>query len=52
MVTGDLDGNGQDEVIIDFGPPHGIWAWKNNAAWTQLITVSPEKMVTGNLDGF
>src|SRR6185436_12769526 len=25
IVTGDLDGNGIDEVILDFGSAYGIW---------------------------
>ncbi|OAD19887.1 hypothetical protein THIOM_004448 [Candidatus Thiomargarita nelsonii] len=51
MVTGDLDGNGQDELIIDFGPGIGIWILLNNSTWVQLHNLSPESMVTGDLDG-
>src|SRR5207244_12772807 len=29
IATGDLDGNGQDEVIVDDGPSYGIWALYN-----------------------
>ena len=33
ITTGDMDGNGQDEVIIDFGDLHGIWIFMNNSTW-------------------
>ncbi|TGN99958.1 hypothetical protein PN36_29885 [Candidatus Thiomargarita nelsonii] len=51
MVTGDIDGSGQDDVIIDFGAPNGIWVRMNNTTWGQLDIRSPESMVTGDLDG-
>jgi len=50
-MTGDIDGSGQDEVIIDFGASYGIWQWMNNSNWVQLHNLSPEFMVTGNIDG-
>jgi len=50
-VTGDIDGNGQDDVIIDFGPGFGIFVRFNNSFWVQLHTLSPETMVTGDIDG-
>jgi hypothetical protein len=40
-VTGDLDGNGQGEVVIDFGPPFGIWVWENNTDWRLLPELTP-----------
>ena len=46
-----LDGNGQDEVIIDFGPSLGIWVRRNDSSWFQLHTISAEAMVTGDMDG-
>ena len=49
MVTGDMDGNGQDEVIIDFGDG-GIWVRLNNSSWFQLDALSPENMAVGKLD--
>ncbi|MFQ5964291.1 MAG: hypothetical protein ACE5KZ_08415, partial [Candidatus Scalinduaceae bacterium] len=51
MVTGDMDGNGKDEVIIDFGPGIGIWVRKNDAGWIPLHPSSPVSMVTGDMDG-
>ena len=52
ITTGDMDGNGQDEVIIDFGSdPYGIWIFMNNSTWVNLIDVSPEIITTGDIDG-
>jgi len=50
MTTGDMDGNGLDEVIIDFGSPYGIWIWLNNSTWVKLHSLSAESMITGYLD--
>jgi len=50
MTTGDIDGGGLAEVIIDFGDGYGIWVWMNNSTWVQLHTLSPDSMVTGYLD--
>ena len=50
MTCGDIDGNGQDDVIIDFGGP-GIWIWMNNEKWEKLHTLSPEIMTCGDIDG-
>ncbi|MEN8217429.1 MAG: hypothetical protein ABFS56_13890 [Pseudomonadota bacterium] len=49
IVTGDIDGNGQD-VIFD-SDIYGVWAWMNNSRWVLLLPVSPESMVVGDLDG-
>jgi hypothetical protein len=51
MATGDLDGNGQDDVVIDFGPDKGLWNWMNNGGWAKLHDLSPEFLATGDLDG-
>ena len=51
MVTGDMDNNGQGDVIIDFGPSFGIYVRMNNAFWIQLHPLSPESMVIGEMDG-
>jgi hypothetical protein len=49
-VTGDLDGNGIDEIIIDFGAAYGVYARMNNTSWVQLHALSPTRMATGDLD--
>ena len=52
MVVGDIDGNGQDDVIIDFGPAVGLWALMNNTLpFVGLSGFSPEAMVVGDIDG-
>ena len=49
MTTGDMDADGQDDVIIDFGP-HGIWLRMNDSTWAKLHSLSPETMTTGDMD--
>ncbi len=39
-----------NDVIIDFGPGFGIWIWMNNTSWIQLHPISPEHIITGDLD--
>ena len=34
----DIDGNGRDDVIIDFGPGAGSWVRMNNSTWSALPT--------------
>ena len=41
MATGDMGGNGKDEVIIDFGPDIGLWVRKNDTYWIKLPPMSP-----------
>ena len=50
FVMGDLDHNGIDEVIVDFGAA-GIWVRLNNSSWSLLHTANPTRMATGDLDG-
>ncbi|GAX60861.1 hypothetical protein SCALIN_C15_0002 [Candidatus Scalindua japonica] len=35
ITTGDMDGNGQYDVTIDFGDFCGIWVFMNNSTWTR-----------------
>jgi uncharacterized repeat protein (TIGR03803 family) len=50
MATGDLDGNGVDDAVLNFGQGIGVYAWMNHATWTLLNTSSPTLMVTGDID--
>ena len=50
MATGGLDGNGEDDVIIDFGGI-GLWARMNDSSWLKLHNDSPDLVTTGDLDG-
>lgn len=49
LVT-NLDADLRDDLIIDFGPDHGIWIYHNNSTWTQLHTVSAESITSGDMD--
>ena len=48
--NGNMDGNGQDDVIVDFGI-YGIYVIMNNSTWVKLHTRSPESITIGNSDG-
>lgn len=50
IVSADIDGNKQDDVIINFGSA-GVWAWMNNTNWNKLHSSIPKAMVAGDLDG-
>ncbi len=50
-VTGDMDGNGKDEVIIDYGTVSGIWKIMNNRLWSKVHNLSPKIIATADLDG-
>jgi hypothetical protein len=51
LATGDLDGNGKDEVIVDFGSSQGTFVYYNDSAWSKLHGLSPGAVATGDLDG-
>ena len=50
MTTGDLDGNHQADLIVDFGPGVGLYAWMNHDQWRFIHGASPTQMVTADLD--
>ena len=51
LSAGDLDGNGRDDVVVDFGSL-GFWAWMNDASWLKLHpTLSPDRVAIGDMDG-
>jgi subtilisin family serine protease len=50
IVTGDLDGDGMDQVIVDFGDPFGIWTRENGEDWMQLHIISPQFMLPADVD--
>jgi hypothetical protein len=49
LVLADMDGNGIDEVLIDFGAGVGLWAYVNDAVWALVHGLSPESMAVGRL---
>ncbi len=51
LYSGVLYSGVRDDVVIDFGPGVGTWKWINDGAWVLLHGLSPEVMVSGNLDG-
>ncbi|KHD06181.1 hypothetical protein PN36_19730 [Candidatus Thiomargarita nelsonii] len=40
-----------NDVVIDFGDPHGIWGWLNNKDWDQIHPLSPAHQEIGDIDG-
>ena len=50
LLTADLDGNGQDEIVVDFGAAYGLWVYRNNATWTELHGLSPTRLAAGHID--
>jgi hypothetical protein len=49
-IYGSAVGNSPD-AIIDFGAGNGAWVLNYGVGWTQLHGLSPEQVVTGDLDG-
>ena len=51
ITTGDMDGNGQDDVVADFASTvGGIFVKYNLGGWTQLHGATSEQLTTGDLD--
>ncbi len=48
-AAGDFDGDGEDELAIDFGST-GVLLW-DAGTWTQILSVDSESLVSANLDG-
>ena len=46
ITTGDLDANGHDDVIIDFGGL-GVWSYDHMTGWQQLHGFNPKALATG-----
>ena len=51
MAVGDIDGNGKDDVLVEFENTTGIFAWMNNSYWVEVDASSPESMAVGDIDG-
>ncbi len=51
IVSADLEGNGKTDVVINFGPPKGLWALMNNQTWVKLHGLSPINIAASDLDG-
>ncbi|OGD21680.1 MAG: hypothetical protein A2W03_17240 [Candidatus Aminicenantes bacterium RBG_16_63_16] len=48
-AIGDFDGDGADEVAVDFGGT-GAWTY-DNGSWSQLTAVNPESLMAADVDG-
>ena len=53
MTAGDLDDNGQEDIVFDFGAGIGVWAWYNNesSGWSPVTGLDAQGAASGNLDG-
>ena len=51
ITAGDMNGNGKDEVIIDYGTGKGIGIQMDNDTVVQLHKLSPETITTCDIDG-
>jgi hypothetical protein len=49
LAVGDLDGNGKDDLIVDFGGA-GLWVRYNNATWMKLHNASTQDLAAGGFD--
>ena len=50
LAAADLDGDGGEEVIVDF-PGYGLWVLYGNGTWSQLHPFDVTSMVIADLDG-
>jgi hypothetical protein len=50
MVVGDIDGNGCDDLIVDF-PGDGIWVRYDDGSYENLHGADAEIMVVGDVTG-
>jgi hypothetical protein len=52
IAIGDIDGNGQEDIIADFPSCGcGIWAYLNRTTWVSIHPLSTAALATGDLDG-
>jgi len=50
MTVADIDGNGVDDLIVDFGT-NGLYAGMNLSNWVSLHKYNPRSVTAGDLDG-
>ncbi|MBK7234272.1 MAG: hypothetical protein IPI02_01080 [Sterolibacteriaceae bacterium] len=51
IFVGDVDGNGQDDLLFDFGIGQGLWLLSNGSAWRQIDTRIAKNLLMVDLDG-
>jgi hypothetical protein len=50
LVAADLDGNGQTDLVVNFGNSYGTWVLMNNQTWVNLHPLSPVTITAADLD--
>jgi hypothetical protein len=45
QVTPTLTATGSSGLVVDFGPPYGIWTTKSGSGWTQIQEMSAQSIV-------
>ena len=50
MAAADLDGDGGEDVIVDF-PGYGLWVLFGNGTWSHLNPRDVSALITADLDG-
>ncbi|MFA4982414.1 MAG: interleukin-like EMT inducer domain-containing protein, partial [Candidatus Omnitrophota bacterium] len=51
ITCADFDGNGFDDILVDFGQGHGLWVKYDNVYWQRLHELSPQSVTAGDFDG-
>ena len=49
MQVANLDGNGQDDLVLNF-PGSGLWVRFNNSSWFALHPLEATTLAAGNID--
>jgi len=50
MAAGDFDGNGQADVVMNYGDPYGTWIYYNSSQWVRLSSVSAKTLAVGDIN--
>ena len=50
MAGGDVNRDGRDELVIDFGPAYGIWVRNFSVGWSQVNTQSSQDVILGDIN--
>jgi len=50
-LTGKINANGADDLIVDFGDEYGIWTRYDSGSWTKLHHLSSKQIRAADLDG-